>query len=129
MEGNLKKYIELDIKLRDLDAQTKQVKSEMSKLHDAVLTHMQETDTQRVTSSGITVHINRRVFASAVDIEALQSHELTAPLVKSTCNSQTLSSWVNELEKDDQMMPVIPDELKDAIKISETFKLGTRVAS
>lgn len=128
MNDQVKQFIALDKTKRELKDQLKHIESQMASLEEPVLSHMQDTGTQRLTCDGLTVHINRRVFASCVDMEALQAYPESAALVAPACNAMRLTSWVNELDKDDQLMPILPDEIKDAIKVSETYKLGTRVS-
>lgn len=118
-------FVELDKRKRELKTQLARVKDELSSLEAPLLRHFENAGMQRTTVNGTTVYIMRAVRSSAKDIEALRDYEATAFMVKETVHAGTLSSWVNEQPNDDQGMPTIPPELKDAIKVNEMFSLRT----
>ena len=47
-------------------------------------------------------------------------------LVRDNVNTQQLSARVRECELDVNGMPILPDELKQVIKVSEVFRIGAR---
>ncbi len=78
-------------------------------------------------NSGVLVYLRRELWASVDDgIQmAVFKKSEWGWMVKETVNRQTLSAEVKELEKDDEMMPILPEALS-FIKVTESFKIGVR---
>lgn len=121
-------YVNLDKERRALENELKQVKADLNAAEETLLRHMEETGMQSTKIDGITVYLHRQLWASALDIQAILENRDSAFLVKETVNGNSLSSWVRELDKDDEGQPVLPEDLKEAIKVSEKFAVRTRKA-
>lgn len=103
-------------------------KHDVGRLQGAVQRYLERIGAKSAPAEGKLVTFTRKVWATATNIAALKAHEVTSVYVKETVNGQTLTSWVNELDKDNQGMPALPDELKDAIKVTEKFSVSARKA-
>jgi len=87
--------------------------------------------------NGPTVTPTSKFWGSAPDIDedtkdtaryyaAMRSHPTTAALVSATINANTLSSFLNELPKDDEGMPILPTHLQGAVKVTAKPSFSVR---
>lgn len=112
----------------DTTAMSEGRKHDVGRLQGAVQRYLERIGAKSAPAEGKLVTFTRKLWASATDIAALKKHAVTQVFVKETVNGQTLTSWVNELDKDNQGMPALPDELKDAIQVTEKFSVSARKA-
>ena len=110
----------------DTESVAKDRKHDVGRLQGMVQRHLERIGAKNAQAEGKLVMWTRKLWASATDIAALKKCELTSPFVKEKVNPQTLTAWVKELDKDELGMPLLPDELKDAIKVSDTFTISAR---
>lgn len=124
----LQEYVRLEDKRRELEAELAAVKEAQAPLHDRVLEWFVQAGIQRTTMHGMTCWVQRLVWAGAKDgntprlVEALQDVGLE-DLVKEAVNTQTLSAYVREQERNGADMPAV---LADAMQVTEQFKVRTR---
>lgn len=121
-------YVNLDKERRALENELKHVKAKLNTAEETLLTFMEQSGMQSAKIDGITVYLHRQWWASATDVQAILDNRDSAFLVKETVNGNSLSSWVRELDKDGEGQPVLPDDLKTAIKVTERFAVRTRKA-
>lgn len=81
----------------------------------------------------MTVHLRRELWISAPNgkeaaISALRACD-AAPLVTETYNASSASSWMRELPRDDDDMPVFPEGVGDRLGTSEKYSIRTRKGS
>jgi hypothetical protein len=100
----------------------------VGRLQVRVQQYLERMGAKNAQGEGKLVTWTRKIWASATDIAALKQHSTTKEFVKETVNGQTLTSWVNELDKDEQGMPKLPDEIKDAIKVSDRYSISAKKA-
>lgn len=128
MDEKIERFIELETERRELEARLKELKEEITPLHDQVLTHFEQTGTEKIRRGGLTLYIHRQLWCRAIDGDyergcaALKAAGLE-DLVKETFNVHTLSAYVRELER---MGEPIPETFEGAIQTEETFQLRTR---
>lgn len=128
MEEKIDRFIELETERRVLEARLKDIKEEIEPIHQDVLTHFEQTGTEKIRRGGLTVYIHRQLWARAIDGDyergcaALRAAGL-GDLVKETFNVHTLSAWLREQER---MGEPIPESFEGAIQTEETFQLRTR---
>lgn len=103
-------------------------KHDVGRLQGAVQRYLERIGAKSAPAEGKLVTFTRKVWATATNIAALKANAVTKVFVKERVNPQTLTSWVNELDKDNQGMPALPDELKDAIKVTEKFSVSAKKA-
>ena len=123
------------------DAEVEKAKEELAKLETEILARWEEAGIQsQKLKGGGTVHIRREVWAGKVPddpnaevllLEGLKSAGL-GDLVKEKVNTQTLSSWVREKQKEmfgdkevapEELLAALPPALHTSMRITETFKL------
>lgn len=121
----IKQLIEIKKQLDELDAQTKKLKAEFEALEPEVITYLEQEGLDRVTLDGRTVSIRRQLWASvnkenpfALDI--LRDNGL-GDFIEEKVNSQRISSYVREFEKNGQE---IPEWCSEALNISEKFNVS-----
>lgn len=121
----IKQLIEIKKQLDELDAQTKKLKAEFDALEPEVITYLEQEGLDRVTLDGRTVSIRRQLWASvnkenpfALDI--LRDNGL-GDFIEEKVNSQRISSYVREFEKNGQE---IPEWCSEALNISEKFNVS-----
>jgi hypothetical protein len=124
---NVKRLVELEWRREKLEDEIKILKQEIDGIKERVCEHFTQTGTQNISIDGRTVYLRRELWASALNVDALAAYPGTAPLVKPTVHGGALSSWVREIEQlGEDGLPILPPEIKDAVKVSETFRINTR---
>ena len=123
------------------DAKLEKAKEELEKLEKEILARWEEAGIQsQKLKGGVTVHIRREVWAGKIQddpnaevllLEGLKSAGL-GDLVKEKVNTQTLSSWVREKQKElfgekevapEELLKALPEALQSTMRITETYKL------
>lgn len=101
-------------------------KHDIGRLQGMVQRYLERIGENKANAEGKLVMLKRRLWARATNIPELKKHAITKEYVKETVSVQTLSSWVRELEEDEQGMPKLPDAIKDAIEVTEKFGVSAR---
>jgi hypothetical protein len=115
-----------------LEEELEQVMKDIRKWSALVLDQMIEHGVNNLKVNGRTLYLQERLWAHCTDIDALKAYPDVADLVKESVNTQSLSSWVRDEVKegrislDDEMMPILPPEIKSAINLSQVVKLCAR---
>ena len=129
----LKPYVALHKLRTDLETKLADVKTRMKDLEPALTDSFTGEGLQSVNCNGYTVYLHRQLWAGhAGDKDALMAElkamtdESWSFLVKDNINSNSFSARVRELERNEDDMPILPDNLKSLIKVSEVFKIGMR---
>lgn len=128
-----RRIAEIDDRLKAMRQEEEALRDERGQHEEQLIEYMLDAGTESIRivlpdGSKKTVFIRNEVWASALDVDTLRNHPDTAGLVKETVNGQTLSAWVRELDRDDDGQPILPDELREAIKVSTPIRIGTRKA-
>ena len=125
---DLKQFIALDERRRQLEAEIDTVKAEAAQLEQALLPEFERDGLERVSIDGKTVYLERKLWAKAKDgdkaavCKALKRAHL-GDYVEETFNTNSLSAYVRELDREDRELP---PSLREVLEISEVFKLRTR---
>lgn len=128
-----RRIAEIDDRLKAMRQEEEELRDERGQHEEQLIEYMLDSGTESVRvkmsdGSRKTVFIRNEVWASALDVDALRNHPETASLVKETVNGQTLSAWVREQDRDGDGQPILPEELREAIKVSTPIRIGTRKA-
>src|SRR3954447_16712085 len=67
MDEKIERFIELETERRELEARLKELKEEITPLHDQVLTHFEQTGTEKIRRGGLTLYIHRQLWCRAID--------------------------------------------------------------
>lgn len=126
MHTDLEEFVVLTTLKRETETKLNTFKDQLAEIEPRLIDALVETGIKQIGKRGMTLSIRRQLWASATDIEACKICEDTKLLVKETINTQTLSSYVRELETDDDNMPILPAILKDAIRVTEKFSIQAR---
>ncbi len=124
----LKRFVALEERRRQLEAEVDAVKAEAAQLEELLLPQFEQAGLERVSIDGRTVYIERKLWAKAKDgdkaavCKALKRCRL-GDYVEETFNTNSLSAYVRELDREDRPMP---PSLREVLEISEVFKLRTR---
>ena len=117
----------LKVKLcREMDAALKQAKEERDALEQELLAAFRTEGVQSIKTAEGLAYLNRRLWASVNGSPDLLLGTPLAWLIKPGVNIQTLSSAVNEYERDADDLPILPEEVKALIKVTEVFKVGVK---
>ena len=86
---------------------------------------------QSVKVDGKTVYLHRQIWSSAEtgkgeDLATVLALLGKGDLVKTSVSAQTLSSLVREYERDNDDMPILPDELKGLVRVSDKVSIRLR---
>jgi len=118
-----------------LEEQLRDTKARLDELEPKIVESFQEEGIQSTKLDGYTIYLNRQLWAGhAGDKQAMcdllksMDDNTWNFLVEDNVNVQRLSARVRECEKDDNGMPILPEQLKEVIKVSEVFKIGARKA-
>jgi hypothetical protein len=142
----LKEFVCLENRKRDLDAELKGVKARLDELEEALVPQFIEDGLTKATVDGRTVSLAQEIYASPLDgrervVEALKASEL-AQYVSENYNTNSLSAFVREVARDvaaqaeredrifteDDVRAALPAPLGLALKISFVHTLRSRKA-
>lgn len=102
-----------------------------------ILAAWEKSATTQIKREGVTMYVRSQLWAGhkgamgdeeakGALIKALRSNDDTAFLVKPGYNTLTLSAFMREWDKDDNDEPIVPDHLKDVLKVTEKVSIQTR---
>lgn len=128
---DVKQYIALSGRAKELGTKLDSVKEEIAQLQDKLLKDFEREGVANLTVDGRTVYLHRQLWARARP--EVERHEITSALkraglgqfVSESFNMQTLSAWVRELEAAEE---ALPPELSDVLTTSEVWSLRVRKA-
>jgi hypothetical protein len=142
----LKEFVCLENRKRDLDAELKGVKAKLDELEEALVPQFIEDGVQSMKVDGRTVSLAQEIYASPLDgrervVEALKASEL-AQYVSENYNTNSLSAFVREVARDvaaqaereerifteEDVRAALPAPLGLALKISFVHTLRSRKA-
>lgn len=125
-------YIQLTKDKRLLENNLKAVKALIADKEPEILEHFAKYGLQNLNQEGVTIYVKRDQWAAREKgveteqvIQALHDaglSEFAAPKV----NTQSLSAYLRELDRDGE---AFPNELEGIIKLTETYKIGSRNGS
>ena len=142
----LREFVSLENRKKDLDAELKSVKQQLDNLEEALIPQFIDDGVQRMTVDGRTVAIQQDVYASPLNdrddvVDALKQSEL-GQYVAENYNSNSLTAFVREVKREvesrahdenriyseDDVRAALPEALGRALKISFVHKLSSRKA-
>ena len=135
-------FIELDEQRKGKDSEIDKIKERMAELEPQIMERFENAGMQSMKSTqGTVIYVRRDLWSGAKEgadvllLEALKSVGL-GDMVKEKVNTQTLSAYVREQEKEqfgqnvsakpEEIIGVLPEPLRNAIAITERFSLRTR---
>lgn len=130
------KLVGLDKQKKDAEAALAVVKSQRAEVEQELLEKMAEEGLDQVRAQKHTVYIRREFWPKVLDespgkqclIKKLKSHPDTRPFIRESYHTQTLRSWILELPRDDDGLPILPKRLSDLLGVSDKFSVQTRKA-
>jgi len=128
----LTEWVELEKRRRELKEELAQIEERQKELEEPVMDFMAQMGLERVRINGMTVYIRRELWAGAVDgdyekaCKALKEAGL-GDYVQERFNTQSLSAYIREADKEEGGWEAnVPPVLRDAIKVTEKFRLQAR---
>ena len=124
----LKRFVALEERRRQLEAEVDAVKAEAAELEQRLLPQFEQGGFEKISIDGRTVYIERKLWAKARDgdkaavCKALKRCRL-GDYVEETFNTNSLSAYVRELDREGR---ALPPSLAAVLDVSEVFKLRTR---
>jgi len=124
----LKRFVALEERRKQLEAEVDSIKAEAAELEGLLLPQFEQSGMERVAIDGRTVYVERKLWAKAKDgdkpsvCKALKRCRL-GDYVEETFNTNSLSAYVRELDREGRQMP---PSLVAVLDVSEVFKLRTR---
>ena len=134
-------FIELDEQRKGKEGEVEKIKERMAELEPEIMKRFENAGMQSMKSKqGSTIYIRRELWSSAAEgsevllLEVLKSIGM-GDLVKEKVNTQTLSAYVREIEKDAfngmvadpaDIIKVLPEQLQPVLKVTQKFSLRTR---
>lgn len=140
MDAQLTQLVELSKQLEQEESAVKSTKDKIKELEEQLIPTFVKMGMQRARIAGRTVWLDRKVRASAGgDMEALCAafskckDKTLKAMVKETVNGNTLGAWVREFDPDNVLSPeqitaLLPEDVRDVIKVTETTNLRVRVS-
>ena len=136
------RFIELEEMRKSREGEIDEIKKEVAELEPQIMERFENAGMQSMKSKqGTVIYIRRDLWSGAKEgaevllLEALKAVGL-GDMVKEKVNTQTLSAYVREQEKDqfganvsakpEEIIGVLPEPLRGAINITERFSLRTR---
>ncbi len=140
----LKEYVCLEKRKKELDAELKQTNQRIGELEEALVPQFVADGVDRMSLDGRTIYLLQKVSAAPVKdrgdvIDALKQSEL-GQYVAENYNTQSLTAFVNEIRKDlearfekenrplaeEDVRAALPEPLGRALRITFFYKLGNR---
>ena len=125
----IQQFIDLTIRKREAKELEKTLSEQIDEIEKVLMEEFALSGTQRTTKRGHTVSLTRNITPSVKGgmqptfCDAMKSLGL-GDMVRESVNYQTLGSWVrNDLERDQDDMPVLPAAVADMLNVYEIFKL------
>lgn len=114
---------------KELDAQVKEVNTEIESLDLALSDAMAEVELDSFSRNGSTFYLNTRLFASPAagrkdDLMQVLKDQGYGSIVVETVNANTLASFVKEQMAANE--DVIPEWLSDVVSTFEKVSVGVR---
>lgn len=110
----------------DMDAELREKKRERDALEQQLLEAFRNEGIQSIRTNDGLAYLRRDLWASLTKSpENLRGTSLEW-LIKDSVNQQTLSATVRELPRDEEDLPILPEEVKELIKVTEVYKVGVR---
>jgi len=131
----LDRYVAATAHKHDLENDLRKVQDELNLMEPILLEEFLADGTQSVkNSAGATTYLFRQLWAGVEEgsdydraCAALRAAGLD-DLIQVRFNSQSLSAYCRELEKDDQGQPVLPASFAGSIKCTERVSVRVRGA-
>lgn len=122
------RYVRLKHDHADLEAQAKRVKTQLDELEPQLVQAFAQDGVQSVRTVGGLAYLHRQIWAklTVTPEEFLCSAGELDYLVKLSVNQVSLSAAIRELPRDDNDMPILPEEVMDSIQVTEVFKINVR---
>ena len=142
--SQMSRYVALSLERRALEAKLKLVEADLGALDEPLRMQMAEHGVSNMRAGGLTVYINRQLWAGGAKVEVTQPDGTVAVVndrqitcdaliaagqgqfVEPSFNVNTVSAWVRELPQDDNGAPILPPELVGKISVAERYQLRTR---
>ena len=124
----LKRFVALEERRRQLEAEVDTIKAEATELEQRLLPQFEQEGFEKISIDGRTVYVERKLWAKARDgnkaavCKALKRARL-GDYVEETFNTNSLSAYVRELDREERRLP---PSLREVLEVSEVFKLRTR---
>jgi DNA-binding ferritin-like protein len=135
-------YIDLEDQRKGKEGEIDKIKERLAELEPQIMERFENAGMQSMKSKqGTVIYIRRDLWAGAKEgadvllLEALKSVGL-GDMVKEKVNTQTLSAYVREQEKEqfgatvtatpEEILGVLPEGLRGAVHITERFSLRTK---
>lgn len=120
-------YILLVKECREMDADLKNRKEQRDTLEQELLKAFAAEGVQSIKTNEGLAYMRRDLWASLVGSANSLADTPLDWLIKSHVNQQSLSSAVREYPRDELSdLPILPEEVKELIKVTEVFKIGVR---
>ena len=142
----LKEFVCLENRKKELDAEQKQVKQQLDDLEDALVPQFIQNGIQKMTVDGRTVSLVHDIYASPLydrdDVVAALKQSELGQYVAENYNTNSLTALVREVKREvesqaqqeqrpydeEDIRAALPAPLSQALKISFVHKLSSRKA-
>jgi len=127
-DGMIQQFIDLTVRKRECKDLEKSLTEQLAEIEKELMEEFTRSGTQRTTQRGHTVSLTCTIRPSVkagmqpAVCRAMVSMGL-GDMVKESVNYQTLGSWVRELDKDGDGLPILPGVLAPLLNVFEEFKL------
>ena len=127
--ARVREYVRLRRQQRERETETEAIKEQADQIEAQLLEEFAVDGVQSMSVDGMTVYLSRQLWASIPDgvekeqvIDGLKSAGLEH-FVRENYNTQTLSSWMRDLEREDESLP---EPLQGLLTGSERYNLRVR---
>jgi hypothetical protein len=118
-------YAVLDKERKDLEERLKKHKERMGEIETQLLERFAQEGVSSIRTTDGLVHLHHQLWANCTNPEnMLQS--AWRWMVKGSVNSQTLSAQVRELDLDEDGNPMLPEDVRECVKVTEKWSVRVR---
>lgn len=129
--GQVAEYVRLRSLQKAAEAEAEAYKNQADQLQETLLEQFAEEGIQKITVDGTTTYLRRELWARVEPgatreqvVEGLKACGM-GQFVHEAFNTQTVSAWLRDLEREGQTMP---EELDGVLTTAEVFSLRNRKA-
>ena len=113
---------------REMDGELKRRKEARDQMEAQLLQAFIQEGVQSIKTAEGMAYMRRDLWASLVGSPNTLVDTPLDWLIKPSVNQQSLSSAVREYPRDELSdLPILPEEVKELIKVVEVFKIGVRL--
>ena len=119
-------YAKMDVEIKGLEKKIKVIQEKKDRAEGVLLVRYPDEEVKTIKTESGTVFLHKQIWGKCTDPEKLKTTEWSW-LVKPTVNSNSLSSAVRELDKDELDNPILPEGImQECVEVTTVYQIRVR---